>query len=118
MAGEPRIVRSPLTPEEVGVLVEENFGDMLKVVVDVERGTLAAGGPMPVDGERLLLEDGSRQSAVWGANYFPGRPSGARLMYSAMINIRPADGNRSHLIASEEIQAKVREVVERLVGPT
>ncbi|HYS16408.1 MAG TPA: DUF5674 family protein [Candidatus Binatia bacterium] len=49
------------------------FGDMIKYVVDVERGVVAIGGELHADAEQVLLERGSRQADLWGANYYPGR---------------------------------------------
>ena len=46
---------------------------MVKYVVDVERGVVAIGGELHADAEQVLLEQGSRQADLWGANYYPGR---------------------------------------------
>ena len=67
----------------------------MKYVVDVERGVLGLGGEMHADAEQLLLEDGSRQADLWGANYYPGRGREGCIEYTSLINIRPAAGNRS-----------------------
>ncbi len=55
-----KIVRKQLTNEEIQVLAVETFGDMIKVVVDLKREILVAGGAFHSDGEELLLEDGSK----------------------------------------------------------
>ena len=55
----------------------ERYEDMVKYVVDVERGVVAIGGEMHVDDEQVLLESGSRQADLWGANYYPGRDATA-----------------------------------------
>ena len=68
---------------------------MVKYVVDVERGLIAIGGEMHVDGEQLLLESGSRQADLWGANYYPGRGTEGCIEYTSLINIRPSAGNRA-----------------------
>ena len=112
-----RLVRGSLNETQIAALAAENFGDMFKVVVDVARKTLAAGGALHADAEQLLLDDGSQQGDIWGANYFPDRPLGKRLEYSALINIRPAAGNRDQDIQSEPVRAKVRDIIERWIGP-
>jgi hypothetical protein len=38
----------------------------VKVVVDIKRKILSAGGKLHVDGEKLLLADGSKQVDLWG----------------------------------------------------
>ena len=41
---------------------------------------------------------GSRQRDLWGANYYPGRGPDGCLEFTALINIRPAQG-KSQLVA-------------------
>ena len=89
------IVRERIDPAELARLVLLYFEDMVKYVVDVERDVVGLGGEMHADAEQLLLEDGSRQVDLWGANYYPGRGRDGCIEYTALINIRPARGNRS-----------------------
>jgi hypothetical protein len=60
------------------------FEDMVKYVVDVERRVIAIGGELQADAEQILMEDGSRQQDVWGANYYPGAGA-AQCIEFAMI---------------------------------
>lgn len=62
------VIDRPIEPEELRVLVERFFEDMVKYVVDVERGVIAIGGELHADAQAMLLERGSRQSDLWGAN--------------------------------------------------
>jgi hypothetical protein len=111
------IVRSGrLHPAELRRLVDENFEDMVKYVVDVERGIAAVGGEMHADGEQALLEDGSRQADLWGANYYPGRGPAECIEYTSLINIRPAVGNRSMEIQDPGVRERVRELTLALIG--
>lgn len=115
---EPDIVISTekLEPSEVARLVQLFFGDMVKYVVDVERRIAAVGGQLHADAEQLLLEAGSRQVDLWGANYYPGRGLDDCIEYTALINIRPAQGNRSMLIADDAVRRRVREITLALIG--
>jgi hypothetical protein len=97
-------------------LVRLFFGDMVKYVVDLERRIAAVGGDLHADAEQLLLESGSRQTDLWGANYYPGKGSDSCVEYTALINIRPAQGNRSMLIQDAEIRDRVREITFALIG--
>lgn len=92
------------------------FEEMVKYVVDVERGKIAIGGEMQVDGEQVLLESGSRQADLWGANYYPGRGPEGCIEYTSLINIRPSAGNRAMELLDPDLRAKVREVTFALVG--
>jgi hypothetical protein len=65
----PRIVREPLTRSELVAIASEQFGDMVKAVVDVERKIMALGGELHSDEERYSLMTGHR-SATCGASIF------------------------------------------------
>ena len=92
------------------------FGDMVKLVIDVERRIVAIGGELHADAEALLLEQGSRQADVWGANDFPGVGPERCLELTALINIRPGQGNRGMVIQDTAIAAKMRTIVSDLIG--
>ncbi|HEY7216679.1 MAG TPA: DUF5674 family protein, partial [Thermoanaerobaculia bacterium] len=72
-APEIVIVEHRLDRAELARLVHLYFDDMVKYVVDIERRIAAVGGGLHADAENLLLESGSRQSDLWGANYYPGK---------------------------------------------
>lgn len=105
-----------MEPAELRRLVDLFFEDMVKYVVDVERGVAAVGGEMHADAEQALLEDGSRQVDLWGANYYPGRGREECIEYTALINIRPAQGNRSMEIQDPAMRERVRQLTVALVG--
>lgn len=92
------------------------FGDMVKFVVDVERGVIAIGGDLHADAEQVLIEQGSRQPDLWGANYYPGRGRDGCLEFTSLINIRPARGNRGMEIGDPAIRERVRTLTFQLVG--
>ena len=93
--------------EEVRRLADAWFGDMVKFVVDLGRQRIALGGELHADAEEKLLDEGGRQEDLWGGNYFPDRPAGERLEYTALINIRPSQGNRSMELQDPELRARV-----------
>jgi hypothetical protein len=110
------VVEARLDPVELRRLVEAHFEDMVKYVVDVERGVAAVGGELHADEEALLLERGSRQENLWGANYYPGKGPDGCIEYTSLINIRPAQGNRSMEIADGAVRERVREITFSLIG--
>jgi hypothetical protein len=89
---------------------------MVKYVVDLERRLVAVGGELHADAEALLLEDGSRQRDLWAANYYPGRGSEECIEFTSLINIRPAEGNRSMELVDDRLRARVRELTFELIG--
>jgi len=108
----PKILKTALTKKEIDDLAKEFFGDMIKVVVDIEDGSIAAGCSLHADAEQLLLKHGSTQENIWGANYFPGRKKGERIEYTALINIRPRKGNKSQFVQNTDIRKKVGNIIK------
>ncbi|HSK79885.1 MAG TPA: DUF5674 family protein [Thermoanaerobaculia bacterium] len=110
------LVERKLERSELARLVGAYFEDMVKYVVDIERRVAAVGGELHADAEKLLLEEGSRQADLWGANYYPGRGAEDCIEYTSLINIRPSQGNRSMLIEDGGIKERVREITFALIG--
>lgn len=110
------IVERRIDPAELARLTRLFFEDMVKYVVDVERRLAAVGGELHADAEQLLLAAGSRQSDLWGANYHPGQGRDGCIEYTSLINIRPAQGNRSMEIADPMLRERVREITFELLG--
>ena len=104
-----------IAPAELRRLLTR-FEDMVKYVVDVARERIAIGGEMQADAEQVLLEAGSLQSDLWGANYYPGRGPEECIEYTSLINIRPGAGNRGMELADPALREVVRAVTFRLVG--
>ena len=112
---KPELFREPLPRDTVKRLADEGFGDMIKFVVDLKRSLICAGGGLHADAETLLIEDGSLQSDLWGANYYPGMGGEDRWEYKSMINIRPGDGNTQQQIQSPEIRQQIRTLAARFL---
>jgi hypothetical protein len=110
-----RIVRQPISRAELRVLAEAGFGDMLKAVVDVGRGLMAIDGELHSDEEAVLLDDGSAQGDLWGINLYPAEAGDAWIEFDSMINVRPAQGNRSRGVDDDALSASIRRVVAALV---
>ena len=106
------ILKEKANPGQIQAMLEE-YGSMIKIVVDIRRGVLAGGGEMHADCEGLLLEDGSEQDDLWGANWYP---EDQRIEFEALINIRPRLGNRSIVIQSEDVRRSVEDISRHILG--
>lgn len=115
MTEATRIVRDGITWEELAVLAEERFGDMVKAVVDVDRRIMAVGGELHSDQEAVLLDDGSRQSDLWGVNLYPGEEGEEFLEFDSMINVRPSAGNRSRSVEDPALRELITAIVRSLI---
>jgi hypothetical protein len=113
---EIAVLREPIDRDRLRELVDRWFGDMVKYVVDVERGVIAVGGELHADGEAVLLADGSRPTDLWDANYYPGRGEEECIEYTSLINVRPAAGNRAMELADPDLRGRVRQRTFELLG--
>ncbi len=106
------IIRTRATSEQMTSMLEE-LGIYVKLAVDVEQGILAGGGELHADCEKFLLRDGSRQSDLWGADWYPFSQT---VGYESIINIRASANNRSMNVEDPRIRSQIDEIVYRLLG--
>ena len=85
----------------------------IKLAVDVERGILAGGGAMHADCEAVLLDDGSQQEFIWGADW---NPATQEVTFESLINIRPRQNNRSLELQDLGLRAQVEQITRNLLG--
>jgi len=100
------------SPNHIKDMLQE-YETMIKIVVDIRRRILSGGGEMHADCESVLLESGSEQDDLWGANWYP---SEERIEFESLINIRPRLGNRSIILQDENLRKQVEEVMRAILG--
>ena len=105
------IIREPATVEQIAQM-EQVFGIMIKLAVDVRRGILAGGGSLHADCEQVLLEDGSQQEDVWGADWYPSKQE---VTFEALINIRPRQQNYALEIQDPGLREQIETIARRLL---
>ena len=100
--------KEPFTKEEIGQL-RELFDVYIKTVIDVERKVCSAGMDRHFEGEEILLDQGSKQSNVWGG----GMDVTTKVVdFNSFINIRPNDNNTSNEIQNQEIRKIYEELTK------
>ncbi len=83
----------------------------IKLAVDVERGIVAGGGSMHKDCEQVLLDAGSPQENIWGADWSPATSA---VSFEALINIRPRQNNRSMTVQDPILRDKIEKIVRKI----
>ncbi|OGX23799.1 MAG: hypothetical protein A2787_05750 [Omnitrophica WOR_2 bacterium RIFCSPHIGHO2_01_FULL_48_9] len=106
------IIRSKINSESLKQVAEDLKG-YVKVVVDVRRKILSAGGEKHVDGEQLLLKDGSKQEDLWGAGLDLETDE---MDFDSMINLRPTQ-NASREVLDPNIRQQVESITRSLLQP-
>lgn len=111
-----QVVNRILSRDELRDIAANGFGDMVKGVVDIEKGLLAIDADLHADLEALLLEKGSKQSKLWGINLYPDIEDDDFLEYDSLINIRPNQGNRSRSVEDETVKQKIEEIINKWIS--
>lgn len=109
------ILTNPISLAELQAIAKELFGDMVKAVVDIEKKVMAIGGELHADEEASLLDNGSKQSDLWGINIYVDQPRENWIEFDSMINIRPSQNNRSRTVEDPSLQKKIIEIINDLI---
>jgi len=110
-----KILKNIATIDELKKIAQASFGDLIKVVVDVDRELIAIDAELHSDLEALFLEDGSKQSSLWGINFYLELKGEDFIEFDSMINLRPSQGNMTRGVDSKDIQAKIINIVNKWV---
>lgn len=98
----------PYSSEEVKKLSEE-FGEYIKVVLDVSTKKCSAGCKMHADSEKDLIESGSNQSDLWGGGI---DLTTLVVDFTSFINIRPNQDNSSNEILNAETRRQFETLIK------
>lgn len=106
------IIREPATAEQISQMVEIYEGALIKLAVDVNREILAGGGALHADCEQALLDDGSQQVDIWGADWYPDLK---KVGFESLINIRPRQQNFGFEVQDPNLRQQIETIVRALL---
>jgi hypothetical protein len=106
------IITESATAEQIARMAKTYYGLLIKLAVDTREGILAGGGELHADCEEALLERGSRQEDIWGADWYPELK---RVGFESLINIRPRQQNRSMEIQNPLMRESIENIVRGLL---
>jgi hypothetical protein len=106
------ILRDRATPEQMRQMLE-TLGVYIKLAVDIEEKFLAGGSDLHADCEKTLLKQGSHQSNIWGASWYPHKQM---LDYESIVNLRPRDNNRSMEVQNPAVREEIKTIVLNFLG--
>lgn len=92
--------------------VAGDLNGYVKVVVDIQRKILSAGGKLHVDGERSLLNEGSKQADLWGGGIDLETDE---IDFDSVINLRPGQGNSSREVLNQPIRKEMENIIRSLL---
>ena len=109
------IISQPIKHSELNDMLPGYFGDMIKAVVDVKKGTLGLDAELHADIGKEMLSQGSMQADLWGINLYPERDGDDFIEFDALINIRPFQGNRSRDVLDPIVRKQIVNIVNSLI---
>lgn len=113
---ETRIVKDKISQTELKALAHEQYGDIIKAVVDTEQEIMGVGGELHVDIQSILIEkEGSEGQSTWGINLYLDKTGQDFIEFDSMINLKPNLGNKTRSVEDSETQNKIREIINKLV---
>jgi len=102
----------PFNKEEIEQL-KEQFDIYIKTVIDLEKKICSAGCDRHFESEKLLLEQGSKQSNIWGG----GIDLETKIIdCNSFINVRPKDGNTSNEIQEPTLRKRYEDITKYFFG--
>ena len=105
-----------ITVTELETMADNMYGELVKAVVDISRRIMVVDAGLHVDEEQMLLESGSRQADLWGINLYPDSYGEDDFVeFDSMINIRPAQGNRSRSVEDATTRETILAIVSEIV---
>ena len=111
-----RIVKDKINLKELEALAHEQYGDIIKAVVDVEREVMGVGGELHIDIQSLLIErENSQGQDTWGINLYLEKTGDDFIEFDSMINLKPLLGNKTRSVEDIELQDRIRKIVNKLV---
>lgn len=111
-----QIVTSKITLDELKKMSEKMDNELVKAVVDIDKGIMVVDAGMHADEEMLLLEEhDSLQENLWGINIYPHKSPDQWIEFNSMINLRPSYGNKTRGVDDPAIQKRIKELVLSLV---
>lgn len=96
----------PFTKEEIENL-REQFDIYIKTVIDIEKRKCSAGVDRHFEAEKILLDQGSHQSDLWGGGI---DIETIIVDCNSFINVRPNDKNTSSEIQNQQLRKRFEEL--------
>lgn len=113
-----KLIQESISLVELNMMAQKMYGNLVKAVVDIQKEVMVVDSAFHSDQEEFLTENDSQQTNLWGINLHPDKfGQDGWIEFDSMINLRPADNNRTRGVEDPQIQKKIRDIVAKLVKP-
>lgn len=112
------IVKNSITIAQLKEMAKHMHDNLVKAMVDVEKGIMAADAALHADLMQLLIDqENCEPKNLWGINLFPDKNGNDFVEFDSMMNIKPALGNRTRGVKDPAVREKIMAIVTNLVIP-
>jgi hypothetical protein len=112
-----KIVKDKIEIAELKEMALRMHGNLVKVMVDIEKNIIAINAPMHSDLLELLIkEENSEPKNLWGINIHPDKTSEDFIEFDSMMNLKPALGNKSRNVEDPAIREKIIVIINNIVA--
>lgn len=111
-----KIIKDTIEISELKQMAAKMHGELVKIMVDVEKGIIAVDAPMHSDLlELLIAEENSEPQNLWGINIHPDKTGEDFIEFDSMMNLKPALGNKSRYVENSEIRENIVQIITKIV---
>jgi hypothetical protein len=96
----------PFSKQEIEKL-KEQFDVYIKTVIDLDKKICSAGADRHFESEKILLDEDSNQSNLWGGGIDLETKS---IDCNSFINVRPIDNNTSNEIQDSNLRKEFEDL--------
>jgi hypothetical protein len=111
-----KIIKDNIQISELKEMASKMHGELVKVMVDIEKKIIALDAPMHSDLLELLIqEENSEPKNLWGINIHPDKTGEDFIEFDSMMNLKPGLGNRSRYVENAQTREKIINIVEKII---
>lgn len=110
-----KVIKEKINILELKEMAEKMFGNLVKVMVDIEKEIMAVDAPLHSDlMEFLMQEENSEPKNLWGINIHPDKTDEDFIEFDSMMNLKPALGNKTRGIEDQATREKIINILNKL----
>ncbi len=111
-----KVVKDKIEITELRDMAKKMHGELVKAMVDIEKGIMAVDAPMHSDLLELLIqEENSEPRNLWGVNIHPDKAGEDFIEFDSMMNLKPALGNKTRSVENPETREKILSIVSGII---
>ena len=111
-----KVVKNDIKMAELKEMAKNMHGNLVKVMVDIEKEVIVLDAPLHSDLMEFLIErENSEPKNLWGINLYPEKQQNAFIEFDSMMNLKPGLGNMTRGIENDQIREKIISIVNTLI---